>query len=152
VVVDVVENRVVSAGLSLPHSPRLHRGWLWLLESGTGRLGVIEPERERFEPIAFCPGYLRGLAFVGHYAVVGLSRFREERPLSGLAARGMEAECGLQVIDCRSGQVVHWLRLQGLVSELYDVCVLPGVVRPMALGFKTDEVQRLLSVGPEGVL
>jgi len=26
-----------------------------------------------------------------------------------------------------------------LVSELYDVVILPGVKRPMALGFKTDE-------------
>jgi uncharacterized protein (TIGR03032 family) len=158
VVVDVVENRVLSAGLSMPHSPRVHGGRLWLLESGTGRLGTIDPEQGRFEPVAFCPGYLRGLTFVGDYAVAGLSRPRHDRTFSGLpldeelAARRVEAECGLQVIDLRSGRVVHWLRLAGMVSELYDVCVLPGVVRPMALGFKTDEVQRLLSVGAEGVL
>jgi uncharacterized protein (TIGR03032 family) len=90
--------------------------------------------------------------------VVGLSRPRHDRTFSGLAldeeltARGVEAECGLQVIDLRSGRVVHWLRLEGVVSELDDVCVLPGVVRPLALGFKTDEVERLLSVGMEGVL
>jgi hypothetical protein len=29
---------------------------------------------------------------------------------------------------------------------------LPGVVRPMALGFKTGEIQRLLSLDVEGVL
>jgi hypothetical protein len=52
------------------------------------------------------------------------------------------------VIDLRSGDVVHWVRLEGMVSELYDVVVLPHVVRPMALGFKTDEIQRLLSIDP----
>jgi hypothetical protein len=41
------------------------------------------------------------------------------------------------------------VRLEGLVHELYDVAVLPGVVRPMALGFKTDEIQRLLSLDAE---
>jgi hypothetical protein len=45
---------------------------------------------------------------------------------------------------------LDWVRLEGLVSELYDVVVLPGVVRPMALGFKTDEIQRLLTIGADG--
>jgi hypothetical protein len=35
---------------------------------------------------------------------------------------------------------VHWLWLQGVVRELCDVVVLPGVRRPMPLGFKTDEI------------
>jgi hypothetical protein len=56
------------------------------------------------------------------------------------------------VIDLQSGDVVHFLRLQGDVSELYDVGALPGVVRPMALGFKSDEIQRVLGVADEGTL
>ena len=32
-----------------------------------------------------------------------------------------------------------------VVKELYDVGVLAGVIRPMAVGFKTDEVKRYLS-------
>ena len=47
---------------------------------------------------------------------------------------------------------MHWLRLQGDVTELYDAAVLPGVARPMALGFKTDESQRVLAVEDEGTL
>jgi hypothetical protein len=39
--------------------------------------------------------------------------------------------------------------LSGVVTELYDVVALPGVVRPMALGFRTEEVQRMITVGPE---
>ena len=35
--------------------------------------------------------------------------------------------CGLCVIDLRTGDLVHWLWLQGVVRELYDVVVLPGV-------------------------
>jgi hypothetical protein len=31
-------------------------------------------------------------------------------------------------------------------SRLYDVAVLPGVRRPMAVGFKTDEIRRVLTV------
>lgn len=38
---------------------------------------------------------------------------------------------GLIVIDLASGDIVHWLRIEGVVQELFDVAVLPGVRRPM---------------------
>jgi hypothetical protein len=41
---------------------------------------------------------------------------------------------------------VHRVRFEGLVDELYDVVALPGTRRPMALGFKTDEIRRVLSI------
>jgi uncharacterized protein (TIGR03032 family) len=154
-VLEVPSGRVVVSGLSMPHSPRVRRGVLWLLDSGTGFVGNVEPSSGVFVPLTFRPGYLRGLAFVGEHAVVGFSRPLHEKTFSGLpldeelSRRRAKARCSLQVIDLRSGDVVHWVRLEGLVSELYDVAVLPGVVRPMALGFKTDEIQRLLSLDAE---
>jgi uncharacterized protein (TIGR03032 family) len=153
---EVPSGRVVAAGLSMPHSPRLYRGRVWLLNSGAGTLGSVDPAGGAFEPLTFCPGYLRGLAFCGDYAVVGLSQPRHDKTFGGLALdgelarRGAEARCGLQVIDLRSGDVAHWLRIEGMVRELYDVAVLPGVVRPMALGFKSDEIQRMIAVDDEG--
>ena len=51
------------------------------------------------------------------------------------------------MIDLRTGDTSHWVRLSGVVTELYDVVALPRVVRPMALGFRNDEVQRMISVG-----
>ncbi len=153
VVYDVRTNKVLASGLSMPHSPRIYRDRLWLLNSGTGHFGSIDPAGGNFEPLAFCPGYARGVAFAGNYAVLGLSRPRHDKTFGGLeldealTAKGAEARCGLHVVDLRSGDTTHWLRLEGMVSELYDVAVLPGVVRPMALGFKTDEIQRLLTMG-----
>ncbi len=157
-VVDVRCNQVVATGLSMPHSPRFYRNRLWLLNSGTGHFGHIDLEKGRFVPLTFCPGYLRGLTFVGDYAVVGMSRPRHDATFGGLTVheelkrRNADPQCGLQVIDLNSGDVVHWLRLQGDVTELYDAAVLPGVARPMALGFKSDEIQRLLAVDDEGAL
>lgn len=157
-VIDVGSNETVCGGLSMPHSPRLYRDKLWLLDSGTGFFGSVNLDSGKFEPLTFLPGYLRGLCFVGDFAIVGLSKPRENKTFSGLAlddnlaTRDAEARCGLYVIDLRTGDAVHWLRLEGIVSELYDVVVLPGVVRPMALGFKTDEIRRTLSVGQAGKL
>lgn len=155
-VLDVAEDRVVARGLSMPHSPRVYRDRLWLHDSGTGRFGSLPLCGGAFEPLAFCPGYLRGLALVEDEAVVGLSKPRGERTFAGLvlddelAARGADARCGLHVVDLASGETRHWLRLEGVVSELYDVAVLPGVLRPMALGFRTDEIERTLSIGQPG--
>jgi uncharacterized protein (TIGR03032 family) len=90
--------------------------------------------------------------------VVGGSRPRHDATFGGLVVhdeltrRHAQPQCGLQVIDLNSSDVVHWLRIEGEVSELCDVAVLPGVVRPMALGFKTNEIQRLLAVDDEGKL
>lgn len=152
VVIDVASSEIVAEGLSMPHSPRLHGGKLWLLDSGTGAFGHVDLETGRFEPIAFCPGYARGLAFAGNHAIVGLSLARENRTFSGLAldealaSRDTAPRCGLAVFDLSSGEMTQWVRLEGVVRELYDVVTLPGVRQPSAIGFRTDEIKYLISI------
>jgi uncharacterized protein (TIGR03032 family) len=152
IVIDVEENAIIAEGLSMPHSPRLHDGRLWLLNSGAGELGVVDPQSGRFDVIAFCPGYARGLAFIGRHAILGLSMPRENRTFSGLPldatleARDTDPRCGLAVIDVENGDMIAWVRIEGIVRELYDVAVLPNVRRPSLIGFKTDEVRYVLSI------
>jgi uncharacterized protein (TIGR03032 family) len=152
VVIDVGSGEIVAQGLSMPHSPRLHDGRLWLLNSGTGELGFVEPDSGRFEAVAFCPGYARGLAFAAGHAIVGLSLARENRTFAGLplepalAARGAEARCGLAIISLATGDMNAWVRIEGVVRELYDVAFVPGVRRPSAIGFRTDEVKFVISI------
>ena len=154
--IDVATGEAVLRGLSMPHSPRLHGGRLWLLNSGTGELGFVDRDAKKFVPVAFCPGYARGLAFIGPYAIVGLSLARENRTFQGLpldqalAARGAEPRCGVLVIDTNSGDTVEWLRIEGVVRELFDVAVLPGIRNPAAIGFMTDEIQRVISIDEDG--
>jgi uncharacterized protein (TIGR03032 family) len=154
IVIDVASGETVAEGLSMPHSPRLYRERLWLHDSGTGRFGFIDRKRGRFEEVAFCPGYLRGLVFAGSFALVGLSKLRPENrtfqnlPLTdALARKGTSAHCGIEVIDLERGDAVHRLRIEGVVNELYDVAALAGARRPMAFGFKTDEIRRLITIG-----
>ena len=134
----------------MPHSPRWHDGALYLLDSGRGIFGRVDLKTAALTEIAFCPGYARGLAFAGGYALIGLSQPRENRTFAdleldeALRRRNVEPRAGLLVVELKTGHVVHWLRVGGVVAELYDVAVLPGVTRPMALGFKTEEIQRVL--------
>ena len=152
VVIDVRSGEIVLRGLSMPHSPRFHDGRLWALDSGHGNFGLCNLPDGRFEPLAFCPGYLRGMAFHGDYAIVGLSQPRENKTFGGLPleaalhARKAEPQCALMVIDIKTGSIVHWLKISGLVHELYDVVVMLNVARPKVIGFKTDEIRRIITV------
>ena len=149
VVIDVENHEIIATGLSMPHSPRWYDGKLWLLNSGTGELGYIDIDKGQFVPIAFCPGFVRGLAFWQNYAVVGLSKLRsghftglalEER----LSQQGNIAHCGVMVIDLNTGEICHWLHIGNTIEELFDIVILPGVRQPEALGLQGDDVQRLV--------
>ena len=50
------------------------------------------------------------------------------------------------VIDTTTGDTIAWVRIEGVVKELYDVAHLPGIRNPSALGFKTDEITRVITV------
>jgi uncharacterized protein (TIGR03032 family) len=159
VVVDVQNGAVICEGLSMPHSPRLHNGMLWLLNSGTGEFGFVRLPKDggagTFEPVAFCPGFLRGLAFCNGYAFVGLSKPRYKR-FEGLAlghrleAADSEPWCGVQVIDLEKRSCVDWLRIDGPVAELYDLAVIPGSACPMAVSPVSQEAASVVTYAPDG--
>lgn len=150
VVTHVDSGEIVCEGLSMPHSPRLYRDHLWLTNSGTGELGRVDLGAGRFEPVTFAPGFLRGLAFTGDYAVVGSSKFRDGGLYSGLplddalAKAGTAPKLGVFVVSLATGAIAEWLLVEGPMHELFDVVVLEGVRRPAALGLITDEIEHLL--------
>ena len=154
IVMDVRDNIIVCEGLSMPHSPRVWKGKLWLLNSGAGELGWIEPgTKGKFHPIAFCPGFVRGLGFHGKYAFVGLSKPRYQR-FEGLALdqrlKNSDSEpwCGVQIIDVTTGNCVQWFRIDGAIAELYDVAVVTGCRQPMSLGFASDDILSFITHDP----
>ncbi len=157
IVIDVATGEIVIGGLSMPHSPRIYNGKLYVLNSGSGEFGWVEPAPKatdaKFHVVAFCPGFVRGLGFHEKYAFVGLSKPRYER-FEGLALDKKLAEadsepwCGVQVIDLETGECAHWFRIDGVIGELYDVAVVPGVIRTMSLGFSSNEVLNLITHDP----
>jgi uncharacterized protein (TIGR03032 family) len=150
-IMDVTTNQRVVEGLSMPHSPRVHEGKLWVLNSGAGELGFVD-DSGKFQAVAFCPGYARGLSFMGRYALVGLSQARENRTFQGLpldealASRDAVARCGILIIDTVTGDTVEWVRIEGVVRELFDVVALPGVRNPSAIGLIGDDIRRVISI------
>ena len=126
--IDVERNEVVLRGLSMPHSPRWHEGRLWLLNSGMGELWRVDVREGQHEVVCALPGYARGLAFAGPFAIVGLSQVREKHIFGGMAVQERFGKllCAIVVVDTRSGREVGRLEFTGGARELYDVGFLEG--------------------------
>ena len=118
-VIDIRTNAIVCENLAMPHSPRWYQNRLWILNSGNGDFGYVDLDKRQFISVGLCPGFARGLTFVGGYAVIGTSRLRENTFTSGLdiknrlESRHIREHCGLLVIDPGTGRLVHWLTIQG---------------------------------------
>ena len=140
IVIDIASDEIVARGLSMPHSPRVIDGRLWVLESGRGRLCVVDPRDGRVETVAEVPGFARGLAFAGPYAFIGLSQVRENVFQGTRVVEKAERNCGVWVVDTRSGAIESFLRFEGIVQEIFDVQLLPGVRWPDVLEPSNDAV------------
>jgi uncharacterized protein (TIGR03032 family) len=127
VLLDVPSGEVIAGGLCMPHSPRFHAGRIWLLDSGTGRLVTVDPTAGTVETVAVLPGYTRGLAMVGQFAFVGLSRIRETSTFGGIpiAEDRSKLKCGVAVVDLASGKPMALLEFHSGVEEIFDVQLLP---------------------------
>jgi uncharacterized protein (TIGR03032 family) len=107
-------------------------------------------------PLAFFPGFLRGLAFHGEHGFVTLSKPRKGH-FEGLALderlkeKDSEAWCGVQIVSQAHGAVAHWLRFEGAITELFDICVLPGVQNPITLGPNSVEIRDFLTIEPGAI-
>ena len=149
--IDVESGETIVRGLSMPHSPRIHDGRLWLLDSGNGRLATVDRDNGRLETVADLPGYTRGLAFAGRLAFVGLSKIRETAIFGGvpIAERPEERKCGVSVVDAQAGRIVAFLEFDNGVEEIFDVQILPGVRFPAVVGFSKETIQRACVIAPE---
>lgn len=148
---DVSSGEMICRGLSMPHSPRWHDGRLWLLESGTGRLLLVDAVTGQHQTVAELPGFARGLALCGPYAFVGLSKIRATSALDGvpLARRREQLKCGIGVVDLQSGRLNAFLEFQTAVEEIFDVQLLPNLRFPEVIGFQQETIQHTFIVPPE---
>jgi uncharacterized protein (TIGR03032 family) len=145
-------NEVVIDGLSMPHTPRLYNGALWFLESGRGYLCRYDLQNRTLEKKLWLPGFLRGLRFFKHYAVVCSSKPRDKvfdgLPLEGeLKQRGQEAQCAVMFIDLNTMEKVHQIGITGSVKEIYDVAILEDCVMPLVYGLDREDLNKMIVIG-----
>jgi uncharacterized protein (TIGR03032 family) len=134
--IDVDSGETVSRGFAMPHSPRVHRGRVWMLHSGAGQLVQVHPASGRAEMVTELPGYTRGLALYDRFAFVGLSKIRETATFGGMpiAERRPQLKCGVGVVDLGTGRLMAHLEFVTGVEEIFDVQVVVGARCPALSG------------------
>ena len=124
-ILEVPSSKVITQGLSMPHSPRMYQNRLWVLNSGHGEIVVVDVASGKQEKVISLPGYTRGFALMGKYAFVGLSKIRETAIFGNLPIcdRFDELKCGVAVVDLQARKMISLLEFQAGVDEIFDVQV-----------------------------
>ncbi|MBS0569066.1 MAG: DUF4915 domain-containing protein, partial [Proteobacteria bacterium] len=132
VIIDITTNRVVTRGLSMPHSPRWYDNRLWVLESGRGALCTVDPKTGERHDIARVPGFCRGIDFLGPIAFIGLSQLRGTTPFTDIPITDDNAErlSGVWAVHIHTGETIAYLKFTGGVQEIFAVQAVPGVLFP----------------------
>jgi len=154
VLIDYASHELVTTGLSMPHSPRLHGGYLWILNSGRGELEIVEPKSGKRQSIIRLPGFLRGLAFFKNLAFVGVCKIREKKTFGDLPIETMhsELECALYIVDVQKSAVVGFIKFTKGIEELFDVKILPNTINPHIIGFEEDTINGLFILPDPSVI
>jgi len=131
ILMEVPSGRIVAAGLSMPHSPRVIDGQLYVLEGGRGRVLQVDQMSGATRVVAKLPGFTHGLAAYGGVMFVGVSRLRDKRGPQGLPIESESEElvAGVAAIEIRSGNILGILEFITGVEEIFDLQVLPNIRR-----------------------
>lgn len=122
-ILEVPSSKVITNGLSMPHSPRVYRNVLWVLNSGCGEIITVDLASGKQEKITSLPGYTRGLALANRYAFVGLSKIRETAIFGNLPIcdRFDDLKCGIAVVDLQTRKMISCLEFKQGVDEIFDI-------------------------------
>lgn len=149
-ILSLPDGNPVATQLCMPHSPRVHAGELWVLNSGLGQLLKVEVESGHLEVVEVLPGYTRGLACLGEYAIVGLSKIREtavfgELPLS---EHHDQLRCGLAVVHLPTGRTLATFQFTQGIEEVFDICIIPNTRAALVVGPNAGE-ERTIWLAPQ---
>jgi hypothetical protein len=66
-----------------------------------------------------------------------------------LRKRDADPWCGVQIVSLTNGDVMNWIRFEGDITEVFDLCFLPNVKNPMVVGLRTPEIRELITFEAE---
>lgn len=147
VIMDVASNEIITKGLAMPHSPRFYKNDLMVLLSAVGELGRVDTKTGKYETVTKLNAFVRGLAIVGDYAFVGVSKLRQNSStFKHLEIAKLSNWAGVSVIHIPTGALVAQLKYMASVDEIYDIQILPNATRPGILNTYTDVHKKALSI------
>ncbi len=125
VLMSIDSNTIIADHLCMPHSPRVYRDELYVLESGQGRLLKVDAASGATSVVAEIQGFVRGLAFMGNIACIGLSKIRREsKTAKVLPVADIATRAGIVFIDLETGQNLGMIEYLTDIDEIYDIQII----------------------------
>jgi uncharacterized protein (TIGR03032 family) len=151
VLIDAATQDLLLERLPMPHSPRLYREGLFVLLSATGELIRVNITKRSYELVHHFDGFVRGMDRIGEVLFIGLSKLRTTSEAFGdLPIASKSLMCGVVAFHLPSSKVIGHLKYETSVEEIFDVQVLPGVIRPAILSIEKNDHDGIIMV-PDGV-
>ena len=139
ILMHVPSGEVVLDSLSMPHSPRIYNDEIYFLNSAQGELCKADPEKRTYEVITHLGGFARGMSKLGDYLFIGVSRLRHSSDVFKDLPIAKTSFAGVVIVYLPYGNIVGQISYQTSVEEIYDVQVLPDLVRPGLLNAEREE-------------
>ena len=95
---------------------------------------------------------MRGLDFHDNFAIIGISKPRDNKSFVGLdldsalIENNQTSQCGVLIVDLKSHEIIHSIAFDGLIDELYDVICIENCANPMLIGLKGEEINHTISI------
>lgn len=145
VLVDVRTNEIVLQNLQMPHSPRIYKGKLYLLQSASGELMQMDMQTKKLELVKNLKGFVRGMDIYNDYAFIGLSKIREtSQAFADMPIASYDNRAGVVIIHLPTKAIVGEIVYENSVDEIYEIKVMPNTSRANILNTTDKEYKNLI--------
>lgn len=139
ILMDVETNEIILDGLAMPHSPRMYKDDLYILLSASGEFIKVNTENKSYEVLKKFDGFCRGLSIYKDYAFIGFSKLRKNSSTFAKLSFSDKANfSGIKIIHLPTNAEVGEIVYKSSVDEIYEVSVLPEMIRPNILNTIND--------------
>ena len=146
-IIHVPSGEIVIDGLAMPHSPQLIDGKLYCLLSAKEELICIDPEKGSYDVIKKIPGFVRGMARLGDHLFICTSKLRQNSStFKHLEIAQKANRAGLIVLHLPTTSIVANFEWKTSVDEIYDIQVLPNILRPNIVNTYEDKHHQALHI------
>lgn len=146
VVMDIETGDIVAEKLAMPHTPKIVEGRLLILLSATGQLVEVDRKSGAVTEIRRIQGFVRGMAYHREYLFIGHSRLRKRSSSFGKLELPYEkSKAGITILHLPTGAIAGQITYEQSVDEIYDLRVIPMLIRPNILNTEKEDYKLAVS-------
>lgn len=151
IVMEYPSGEIILDGLGMPHSPRVYDGKLYVLNSTQGELIRVNPQTGTYDVVCKLGGFARGMDKIGDYLFIGVSKLRHNSQVFADLPIAKSSFAGVIAVYLPYNSVVGQFKYQMSVDEIYDVKILPGMLRPNVLSPNMEVKARAITIPNAGL-